>query len=175
MFRGGLFFFTIVTWQRIPILTTPQSREALRNAIQITQEKYPFEMDAICLLPEHIHCTWNLPEEDFDYSIRWRYIKALFSRFYREYQGKERTPTKSRTKRRETGIWQRRFWDHMIRDEDDYYAHLDYIHYNPVKHGLVQSVRDWPWSSFHRYVQLGLYEPDWGSDITLPSSDSFGE
>lgn len=113
------------------------------------------------MLPDHLHCLWKLPEGDANYSIRWRVLKNLFTVHYMKEVGFEDVRNESRQKRHEAAIWQRRFWEHTILDEEDFEAHLDYIHFNPVKHGLVQHVVDWKWSSFRRYVKEGLYESDW--------------
>lgn len=167
---GATYFFTIVTYQRRPMLTGDLARDVLHKAFQATIERYPFSLDAICLLPDHIHCMWTLPDHDGNFSLRWSFLKSLFTRQYREAGGVEGKVNLSREKRREAGIWQRRFWEHMIRDDADYQNHLNYIHYNPVRHGLVKRVKDWKWSSFHRFVCLGLYDLEWGSDgiINLP-------
>jgi len=127
--------------------------------------RFPFTIDAVCLLPDHIHCIWRLPDGDADYSVRWKEIKRLFSRSYIDQVNPGDLRNESRVSRGEAAIWQRRFWEHLIRDEEDYSRHLDYIHYNPVKHGLVQRVSAWPWSSFHRYVSMGYYEMGWGEAI----------
>lgn len=108
-------------------------------------------------MPEHLHCIWKLPEDDADYSIRWSMIKGLFTRRYRlRTKGPESAPVSHRRKG-EACIWQRRFWEHRIRDERDLYRHINYIHSNPIKHGLVKRLEDWPWSTFHRYVREGFY------------------
>jgi putative transposase len=122
----------------------------------------PFKTEAVCLLPDHLHCIWALPEDESDYSIRWSEIKRLFTRAYVREIGPGGERGESRRKRREAAVWQRRFWEHMIRNEEDLNRHIDDIHYNPVKHGLVKRVCDWPWSSFHRYVRMGFYEREWG-------------
>ena len=119
----------------------------------------------MCLLPEHLHCIWSLPEGDAAYPVRWKEIKRLFTKAYLARVGPGEERNESRLKQGEAAIWQRRYWEHMIRDEDDLRRHEDYIHYNPVKHGLVQQVADWRWSSFHRYVCMGYYEPDWGGTV----------
>jgi putative transposase len=162
---GGTFFFTVVTYHRYPILTTEESRHILRAAWENVMKRYPFTIDAICLLPDHLHCIWTLPEEDMNYSLRWGEIKKLFSKEYLKRIGRGETRNESRIKKGEAAIWQRRFWEHAIRDEEDFNRHLDYIHYNPVKHGLVKNVLDWPWSSFHRYVTNGYYAENWGEMI----------
>jgi putative transposase len=159
---GGTFFFTVVTWQRKPIFAEPQARVLLGEAFRQTADRYPFQTNAICLLPDHLHCIWTLPEDETDYSIRWRFLKAYLSRNISPASGMRSELSASRVKRREASIWQRRFWEHRIRDEEDFQRHLDYIHFNPVKHDLVQNVGDWPWSSFRRYVGLGWYPAVWG-------------
>jgi putative transposase len=160
--NGGLFFFTLVTFERKPFLTGPNERALLHTAWENVKTRFPFETIGICLLPDHLHCIWKLPENDHNYSVRWKEIKRIFSKEYQQ-SGKETDPPGcSRKRHQEAAIWQRRFWEHTIRDETDFHRHMDYIHYNPVKHGLVQNVKDWPWSSFHRYVKLGWYELNWG-------------
>jgi putative transposase len=131
---------------------------AFRAAFDAVRVNHPFRADAVVVLPDHLHCVMTLPEGDADYATRWSLIKANFSR---QVEKNERI-TASREKRRERGIWQRRFWEHMIRDQDDFNRHVDYIHWNPVKHGWVSRVSDWPHSSFHDYVRRGIYPPDWG-------------
>jgi putative transposase len=172
---GGTFFFTVVTFNRQPILTSPQARAILHAAWATIQSRYPFIIEAICLLPEHLHCIWTLPEGDANYSLRWSEIKKFFSHQYRKQILVSESPTTSRNKRGEATLWQRRFWEHTIRDQEDFKRHLDYIHYNPVKHGLVDAVRDWEWSSFHRYVKMGVYEPEWGSGGVKFENEIFGE
>jgi len=160
---GGTYFFTVVTFDRRPILTSESSRPILREVWLYIQERYPFKVDAICLLPEHLHCIWTLPSNDADYSRRWSAIKGLFSRKYLAAGGEEGTRNPSRARKGEAAVWQRRFWEHCVRDQEDFNRHVDYIHFNPVKHGLVESPRDWPWSSFHRYVAAGYYVSEWGA------------
>jgi putative transposase len=117
-------------------------------------------VDAIVVLPDHLHAIWTLPEGDADFAVRWRLIKSAFSR---GMPHGERISV-SRAAKNERGFWQRRYWEHTLRDERDLARHMDYIHFNPVKHGLVARVRDWPYSSFHRMVKLGIYPADWGGD-----------
>jgi putative transposase len=159
---GGTFFFTVVTYNRSPILIQSDARRILRQAWLEVQCRFPFTTNALCLLPDHLHCIWTLPEYNANFSVRWKEIKRLFSKEYGRIVKSNALLTPSREKRKETAIWQRRFWEHTIRDEGDYNRHLDYIHYNPVKHSLVDQVRDWQWSSFHRYVRMGYYEKEWG-------------
>jgi putative transposase len=161
-FAGGYYFFTVVTLGRRRFLTDDLARHCLRLAWRDTRQKQPFEVLALCLLPEHLHCIWRLPEADRDFSGRWSRIKTGFTHRYLAEGGQEFAQAQSRLDRRERGIWQRRFWEHQIRDESDLQRHVDYIHYNPVKHGLVEGVEDWPWSTYHRYVREGTcHSPDW--------------
>jgi len=174
---GGTYFFTVVTFDRMKILTEDLSRDILRAAFKHARAHYPFETEAICILPDHLHCIWNLPEQDLDYSSRWRAIKSYFTREYLRSGGSQGLRNTSRMKKGEAAVWQRRYWEHAIRDDEDLSRHLDYIHYNPVKHGLVGTPIDWPWSSFHKYVTLGHYEKGWGGPRVELSgeSNSFGE
>ncbi len=123
----------------------------------------PFHIDAWVILPEHMHCIWTLPEGDDNYSSRWQAIKKAFSKTIPAHEYR----SKSRMSRNERGIWQHRFWEHTIHNETDYNRHMDYIHYNPVKHGLVKSVNDWPHSTFQYLCKSGVYSQDWGEDIAL--------
>jgi putative transposase len=169
---GGVYFFTIVTFDRKPILIQPAARELLHTAWVDTGKRFPFRTEAICLLPDHLHCIWRLPEGDADFSLRWREIKRLFTKWYLERIGPGGCRNVSRRKKGEAAVWQRRFWEHALRDPDDFNRHLAYIHFNPVKHGLVQRVKDWPWSSFHRYVAAGLIDSDWGGkDISIEGGE----
>jgi putative transposase len=154
---GGTFFFTVNLADRHRGLLT-EHIETLRNAFRDVRNAHPFTIRAVVVLPEHIHCLWELPSGDSDYSTRWRQIKSAFSRALPKVEH----ISASRARKNERGIWQRRFWEHTIRNDADYAAHFDYIHFNPVKHGWVKRVRDWPYSSFHRYVRLGVYPLDWG-------------
>ncbi len=172
---GGMFFFTVVTFRRRKLFNQAESRKILRESIILVRQKYPFAINAWVLLPEHIHCIWTLPEQDSDFSIRWALIKSNFSKQIKPLYHKAEWMTPSKQKHRESTIWQRRFWEHQIRDEHDYRTHINYIHYNPVKHGLVTRVRDWPYSTFHRYVRQGIYSENWGSGLTEYPSQNFGE
>lgn len=162
-----MYFFTVVTYTRQPILCLEESRTVLREVIRDVKLAHPFGIKAWVLLPEHIHCIWELPKEDFDYSMRWGLIKREFTK---RIKCRITTAiTQSRISHRESNIWQRRFWEHRIRDDADYRAHFDYIHYNPVKHGLVACAKDWAYSTFHRYLKSGVYTEDWGgSEIKFP-------
>jgi len=158
IFPGGYYFFTAITYRRRKLFAESKTREYLCNAWQKVQQQYPFELTAVCLLPEHIHCVWRLPDGDNDFSMRWRLIKRYFTLSYLADQGRELAQSRSRIQKGERGVWQRRFWEHQIRDETDLQNHVDYIHYNPLKHNMVERVEDWPWSSYHRFVKEGFYK-----------------
>lgn len=166
---GALYFFTVVTHERRPLLIRPGMRLSLRRAIQEVRQRHPFVIHGWVLLPDHLHCLWQLPADDADFGRRWSMIKRKVSQ---DCPGSGALSL-SRQLRGERGIWQRRFWEHLIRDEDDYRRQMDYLHWNPVRHGLVARVVDWPWSSFHRLVREGRYPADWG--IEAESCGAFGE
>lgn len=167
--ESGLFFFTLCLADRSSDLLVKQV-DRLRSIYGSVQERRPFETIAMCVLPDHLHAIWALPESDADFSSRWSLIKSGFTR------GLNAAGLRSRSQalRRERGIWQRRYWEHAIRDDADLARHVDYIHFNPVKHGLVARVVDWPHSSFHVHVKRGLLPPDWGGDMR-EIKGSFGE
>jgi len=166
---GGSFFFTInLADRKLSLLTT--HIDLLRAAFRETRQRHPFTIDAIVVLPDHLHAVWTMPEDNADFATRWRLIKSTFSR---NLALGERISA-SRATRGERGIWQRRYWEHTIRDETDFARHVDYIHINPVKHGLVKRVCDWAPSSSHRFVELGLCPLDWAGDFSEDSS-AFGE
>ncbi|MBY0266428.1 MAG: transposase [Burkholderiales bacterium] len=154
---GGTYFFTVNLLDRRRRLLVEHVDE-LRAAVRGVRNRQPFHIDAWVVLPEHLHCLWTLPPGDADYSKRWKAIKTAFAKVV----PREEPLSEVRRARHERGIWQRRFWEHTIRDERDYAAHMDYIHFNPVKHGWVERVVDWPYSSFHRLVRAGVYSLDWG-------------
>jgi len=160
--EGGTYFFTVVTAGRKPLLNDPQARYLLGRAMRQERDTRPFETVAIVLLPDHLHAIWTLPPGDKDYSARWQAIKATFTVEWLRIGGPESAVSPSYQAQRRRGVWQARFIEHTIRNEDDLYAHADYLHYNPVKHDLVDCPKDWPYSSFHRFVQLRHYELDWG-------------
>jgi putative transposase len=166
---GGSYFFTVnLAERRLRLLT--DNIGLLREAFRYTRHRHKFTIDAIAVLPDHLHTIWTLPEGERDFAVRWQLIKASFSRGLP--QG-ERVSA-SRLRKRERGVWQRRYWEHTIRNEDDYAQHVDYIHFNPVKQGHVERVAAWPFSSFHRMVRLGLYPEDWAGDAKDYDS-GFGE
>ncbi|MFI8745825.1 REP-associated tyrosine transposase [Pseudomonas sp. NPDC077186] len=155
---GGSYFFTVNLQDRQSDLLAGEI-DLLRRAVATTKARHPFAIDAWVVLPEHMHCLWTLPPGDSDFAKRWMVIKQLFCRGL--------PVTCEPGIRRERGIWQRRYWEHLIRDQDDWQRHFDYIHINPVKHGWVGRVRDWPYSSFHRAVREGLYPLAWAGDIEV--------
>ncbi|HOC65156.1 MAG: transposase [Sedimentisphaerales bacterium] len=161
---GGTFFFTVVTHGRRRLFGTDRARSLLHEAVLAVKRERPFELVATVLLPDHWHCVWTLPEGDFDYSKRWGIIKSRFSRQWLAVGGQDVPVSAARVQHRERGVWQKRFWEHKIRDERDFIRHVNYIHYNPVKHGLVRCPHDWPYSSFQRWVNEGYYAEDWLCD-----------
>jgi putative transposase len=167
--KGSVFFFTVALADRRSQLLVNEI-DRFRRSYRVAQQSRPFETIAICVLPDHLHALWEMPEHDADFSARWSLIKTGFSR------GLNASGLRSASKisKREKGIWQRRYWEHAIRSDEDLARHVDYIHFNPVKHGHVTRVSDWPHSSFHRYVQRGQLAADWGGDMReIPGS--FGE
>jgi putative transposase len=169
---GGTYFFTVVTYRRRPILTQELGRACLRKAIAQIRSKWTFDIVAIVLLPDHFHTVWTMPRGDANYSRRIRRIKEQFTRRYLECGGTELLQSPSREAHGQRGVWQKRFWEHTVRDEEDLKRCVDYVHWNPKKHGLVTRVRDWPWSSFHRFVKAGEYPLDWGGDDPMPGFES---
>jgi putative transposase len=166
---GGSYFFTVnLADRRLRLLT--DHVDLLRVAFRDTRARHPFTIDAVVVLPDHLHVMWTLPDGDRDFATRWRLIKSNFSRGLL----KGEHVSASRIDKGERGIWQRRYWEHTLRNETDYARHADYIHFNPVKHGHAARVQDWPYSSFHRMVKLGLYPLDWGGRVDGDDS-SFGE
>jgi len=162
--HGGQYFFTAVTHNRKPVLCEPNNVSLLRTSIKYVMDRHPFVIDAFVLLPDHLHCLWSLPDGDADFSTRWRLIKSTFTR----------TWAASAVAGQKPKIWQNRFWEHAIRDDSDWRQHVDYIHYNPVKHGLVKSPRQWPHSSIHRFIKNGLCESDWGSPTDMQFDAAVG-
>lgn len=152
---GGSWFFTVVTCDRRPIFASADAVDVLRDAFRHVRAKHRFATDAIVVLPDHLHCIWTLPPGEADFATRWRLLKT------RVTQGLDPAL------RGDGRIWQHRFWEHLLRDEDDFARHVDYIHFNPVKHGLVDSAAEWPHSTFHRYVATGVLPVDWGLSTEL--------
>jgi putative transposase len=158
---GGTFFFTVVTENRAPLLSDARARLCLRRAFTECRGRWPFAVDAFVLLPDHLHTIWTLPPGDSDFSRRWGFLKKEFSQMWIAGGGYEQARSASRVHQRRRGVLQRRFWEHAIRNEDDLKRHLDYIHYNPVKHGLVTCPHAWPHSTFHRFVREDMYAGGW--------------
>ena len=169
--EGGAYFFSVVTHERRPILTEPTARFCLHEAIREVKRERPFDLVAIVLMADHLHTIWTLPPGDAEYPLRWAQIKESFTRRYRSAGGTEGRLSSSRIAHRERGAWQRRYWEHTIEEDDDFKHCLDYIHWNPVKHGVVGRVEDYPWSSFQRHVRLGEYEFGWGRVDPCPDAD----
>jgi putative transposase len=166
---GGSYFFTVnLADRRLSLLT--EHIDLLRAAFRGVRAQHPFEVEAAVVLPEHLHMIWSLPEGDADFAVRWRLIKGTFSRAL----PRDERLTPSRLGKRERGIWQRRYWEHTLRDEGDFVRHVEYIHFNPVKHGYASRVQDWPFSSFRRWVRLGSYPPD-RVDMVMQEASAFGE
>ena len=166
---GGTYFFTVILADRSKSLLT-DNIDSLRDAFRNVAARHPFVINAVVVLPDHLHAIWTLPENDCDYSMRWRLIKTRFSRAMKA--GEAISP--SRERKGERGIWQRRYWEHTIADERDYERHVSYIHFNPVKHGFVSRVGDWPHSSFHRFVKAGILPNNWAGNCDVDTLD-FGE
>jgi putative transposase len=143
---GGWYFFTVVTHRRTPVFAKECAIAQLRHALRKVMAHRPFMLDAMVVLPDHLHCIWKLPDGDADFPSRWREIKKAV--------------THARGER--VSVWQPSYWEHLIRDDEDWQRHVDYIHYNPVKHGLVDDPAAWPWSSFARFCSRGLYQAGWG-------------
>lgn len=159
---GGTFFFTVNLADRSSCLLT-EHIDLLRTAVRLTRQAHPFDITAMVVLPDHLHAIWQLPPSDNHYPLRWSLIKSRFSRSLPKIE----RISQSRSRKRERGIWQRRYWEHRIRDETDLSRHVDYIHINPVKHGLVDKPTDWPYSSIHRFVRQGLLPDDWAVGIDM--------
>ena len=155
---GSTWFFTVNLAERRNNQLLVEKIDLLRTAFCYARERKPYKNIAVVILPDHLHCIWTLPPEDGDFSIRWNLLKGYFSRSIPEGE----RISQSRYKRRERGIWQRRFWAHLLIDQVDFNNHLDYIHWNPVKHGYARRVAEWPYSSFHRFVERGVYPVNWG-------------
>jgi putative transposase len=164
MIPGETYFFTVVTFGRRRIFEDGRAVAILGDAIRSVRRDAPFQTVAMVVLPEHLHCIWNLPRGDADFSTRWQRIKRGFTvRYIEEIDGHPDDDISPRRRaRRERGVWQRRFWEHVVRDEDELERLCDYIHYNPVKHGHASSPSEWPWSTFAWFVAARDYPPDWG-------------
>ena len=167
---GGTYFFTAGLWDRRKTLLVDHV-DLLRQAFMFARQQKPFRIDAIVVLPDHLHALWTLPPEDADFSGRWRTIKSRFSRAL----ARDAAVQLPRDDRGEYHLWQRRFWEHTIRDQEDFNRHVDYIHFNPVKHGYVSSAKDWRYSSFHHFVAAGALPADWASGDSGAFGERYGE
>lgn len=170
---GGSFFFTVVTERRRPVLASADAVDVLRQAFRAVRAKRPFEVDAAVVLPDHLHCVWTLPPGDSDFATRWRLIKTWFTKHCVGLRSANRTRSSrplgpARVAKQQQPVWQNRYWEHALRDESDFARHVEYIHFNPVKHGLAASAIEWPFSSFRRYVKMGMYPADWGLGVDHP-------
>jgi putative transposase len=172
---GGTFFFTLVTYRRARFLCDDLARRLLRDAIEQCRAQFPFITDAMVLLPDHFHAMWTLPPGDSDYSSRWGRIKKAFTQSWVEAGGWEGAISDSRATNRRRGVWQRRFWEHTIVDAHDYERHMNYIHFNPVKHKYVTCPHAWKWSTFHRLATKAIYQPQWycSCDGSMPQEPDF--
>lgn len=157
---GGTYFFTVAIVERSTSLLVDRVDD-LRTAFRAAHAARPFVIDAIVILPDHLHCLWTLPQDDADYPVRWAHIVAAFSRRVPKMERRRA----SRLTKRERGLWQQLYREHLVRHEDDFRYHVDHIHFNPVKHGLVALSRDWPCSSFHRFVRDARYLSDWAMGV----------
>ncbi|MDD2711774.1 MAG: transposase [Simplicispira sp.] len=161
---GGSFFFTVVTNRRRPLFTSADNVQTLRDAFKNVRASRPFDIDAMVVMPDHLHCIWTLPPDDADFSTRWRLIKTWFTKHC--HPDLRHASDTTRASQHPPAVWQHRYWEHQLRDAADFAHHADYIHYNPVKHGLATASADWPYSSFLRYVKAGIYPIDWGQSAT---------
>jgi len=168
---GGSYFFTLVTKKRRKILAEDSKIGILREAFRRIMEKQHFSIDAIAVLPDHLHCIWSLPPGDHDFSTRWRLIKTWFTK-HCDVTFRENSDN-SGMKKENQSVWQHRYWEHLLRDQEDFNRHVEYIHYNPVRHGYVSRPFDWQYSSFRRYVKNGIYSENWG-DTGMEFSENIG-
>ena len=166
---GATYFFTVNLAIRKNTLLVSEF-DKLRTVINQVKKHHPFKLDAMVVLPDHLHAIWTLPIDDTDFSKRWMLIKSGFSRNLTT----DEEISVSRKKKGERGIWQRRYWEHLIRDEIDYENHINYIHNNPVKHGYVNKAVNWPYSTIHEYIASGVLAADWGCESDL-EEQSYGE
>ena len=166
--EGGSYFFTVVTEKRRTIFAHADNVNRLRAAFKTVMKKRPFVIDAAVVLPDHLHFIWTIPEHDCDYSTRWRLIKTAFTK---QFPDKFFVQNANRNRKKQQDIWQHRGWEHCLRDEQDFQQHIDYIHYNPVKHGLVKRASDWQYSNIHSYIRLGILDKDWGGGEMIFADD----
>lgn len=159
---GGSFFFTLVVHKRQPLFSEARAVALLGSVFRRCLMRWRFKVDAIVLLPDHLHAIWSLPPGDSEYPKRWGWSKKEFTTHWLQMGGREWVISSARKRERRRGVWQPRYWEHTLEDEEDFERHVDYIHWNPVKHGYVECPYEWPHSSFHRHVRLGAYDRRWG-------------
>ena len=172
---GGTYFFTVVTDCRRPLFAEEAARKILGDVIRACRIQWAFDIHSMVLLPDHLHAIWSLPRGDAEYSKRWAWIKRQFTKRWLAIGGSETAITEGRKRDGRRGIWQPKFWEHTIEEEGDMERHVDYIHYNPVKHGLVRCPHEWPHSSFHRWVKAGVYPWHWACWNDRQQSLQFGD
>lgn len=165
---GGTYFFTVKTEGNAPIFCENENAKLLGVVFREMQQRWPVQIDAMVLLPDHLHAIWSLSSGDTGYPKRWAWLKKEFSKRYVFMEGKEQFQSESRHRNRRLGVWQRRYWEHTIQNENEYKAYFDYIHWNPVKHGLVNSPGEWQHSTFGRWVEKGVYPRHWGASEVFP-------
>lgn len=174
---GATYFFTVNTHLRRRLFDDSVARRILQRSLTEVRKEWPFDMLACVLIPDHLHCIWALPPGDDNFPARWANVKRLFTQRFLAAGGKGTPVTDSRRRRHERSVWQPRYWEHLIRDEDEMIGYRDYIHLNPVKHGLVREPEDWPWSSVHRHLKLGWLDPNWTAwtPIDVPDGGEWPE
>ncbi len=172
---GGSYFFTLVADRRAPILCSDLARQALRQVLILARHRWPFQIDAIVLLPDHLHTIWTLPPDDARFPLRWAWIKKEFTKRWLLAGGPEQPRTEGRRRDGRRGVLQPKYWEHTLRDDHDFERHMDYIHFNPVRHGLVRCPREWPYSSFHRWVKCHVYPEDWACSNRVENSMTFDD
>ena len=171
---GGSFFFTVVVHRRRHLFADPPATALLGSVLRRCQMRWPFTVNAVVLLPDHLHAIWSLPAGDSEYPRRWGWTKKEFTQRWLAIGGRDYVVSEGRKHQRRRGIWQPRYWEHTLEDEDDFERHFDYIHWNPVKHGYVRCPGEWPQSSIHRYARLGVYDGNWGCFTTDMATPPFG-
>jgi putative transposase len=172
---GGTYFFTLITDGRRPIFDHPEARKLLIAVIHRCRQRWPFTIDAAVLLPDHMHTIWSLPPGDDRYSLRIAWLKKEFTKAWISSDGDERFQSRGRTNDGRRGVWQPKFWEHTIKDDADFERHIDYVHWNPVKHGHARCPREWRWSSFRRWMNRGVYPQNWGCGSKPPGLDGIDE
>ena len=171
---GSTVFLTWVAYRRAPLFSHPETVALFRQSVRKAKREADFQIVAAAVLPDHLHFIWTLPPDDHNYSKRVGRIKVLFTRALRGHNAQPETISPSRRKHRESDVWQRRFWEHTLRSKAELSRYFDYVHYNPVKRGLVKCPHQWPYSSFHELVGQGVYQQDWVCQCHGTSTDFAG-